>query len=370
MNSADSSNPFESPKQLTVPTAPYLDTPIRYEATATVKDLNSALRAAFPIIKSCLLLSVLLFAVVITSISLATQGRISLSQLMLFICIAFFSTVIFVRIVALVNAGKTYMRWNPNATALQSGELTNQGMLLKCQDQVSWHPLESIRYCKHKKNQLVFSYDPQLAVLQVLPKRGFQNPQQAIDLFEFHAKHTSPPDMAEPFEGPIMIGDQPNDAVVFEGILKTKDVNNSPLAKLRKRSIRRAVTWILITNAFLIPLLIFSFGWEARIFIGMFILLFNGFTFARIFRSTPSDPEHTLLAIKGWMNEHEIGLLSNVGQGKLRWQDFYAVHANDACIWLQTYGAKDRFVLLQRRFFADDVQWQAALEMARPHTQA
>ena len=77
-----------------------------------------------------------------------------------------------------------------------------------------------------------------------------------------------------------------------------------------------------------------------------------------------NNPETPLIAIQGWLDEREIALLHNIGQSLAGWDDFKSVGVNDACIWLEPYGGRNRFVLLPRRFFASDAQWEAAAGFA------
>jgi len=124
----------------------------------------------------------------------------------------------------------------------------------------------------------------------------------------------------------------------------------------------------------LIPLpLMAAFGFEWQtIFVGcavMLLIIFLTVYSSIRSHSTFPDPEQPLISIQGWLTDQEIGLLHNIGQSRSGWHDFRQIGFNDSCIWLLTHSGKDRFILLQRRFFADDFQWQTALGLVRGQMQ-
>ena len=169
-----------------------------------------------------------------------------------------------------------------------------------------------------------------------------------------------------------MIGQQPADAIAFSGFLKAADLKTSPLETIRKRNIKRLAIWMLALTLIPLPAMTaLAFEWQT-IFIACAVILLIAFltVYSSIrSRSTFPDPEQPLISIQGWLTEQEIGLLHNVGQSRSGWHDFRQVGFNDTCIWLLTHSGKNRFILLQRRFFADDFQWQAAIELARSQIQ-
>ena len=77
MNNTNSANPFASPKQLSVPSAPSIGDPIQYECTPTIDDLNIALRSTSLIVYGfifVLILGLVFIAVVANLISGQIEG--------------------------------------------------------------------------------------------------------------------------------------------------------------------------------------------------------------------------------------------------------------------------------------------------------
>ena len=334
MTESDSVNPFASPKQPTISSGPTISEPILYEATPTIDDLNSALRSLPSIISTCILLSLFSFGFIATLLfslfATGPKGGIGIVALpFLFLFFLFYFLVIGAQLYSQVNIVRKHLRINPNATTFLTGELTSEGLRLESEARISWHPHEGLTSCQTKNNQLLLCHDPQGLGVRILPVRGFSNSTQAVQLLEFQANKVSPPpNLQEPVTGPSMIGDPPAGAIVFGGVLKSGDVSKAPLEAIRKQTAKRS-------------------------FIGI---------------KKTIDPELSLIAFQGWLNETEIASLDNSGHIRVGWKDFQSVGLNDACIWLQRYGFENVFTILPRRFFNDDNQWQTAVRIAASHS--
>ena len=372
MNNTNSANPFASPKQLSVPSAPSIGDPIQYECTPTIDDLNVALRSTSLIVYGfifVLILGLVFIAVVANLISGQIEGIQYWISLVVGLALIWFS----VRgLIASINAAKVYLTFNPHALTHMSGQLTKDGLLLKSQHRVSWQSHAGLEFFQNKNRQLILSYDSQGAVFKILPIRGFQEPGVASRFLEHQAQNNSALDMLQPFTGPCMIGEQPADAIGFSGSLKASDLKTSPLETIRKRNVNRLAIWMLVLTLIPLPIMAaLEFDWLTIFIACAVILLVVLLTVYNTVRSSGAfpDPEQPLIAIQGWLTEQEITLLHNIGQSRSEWNDFGQVGFNDACIWLLAHGGKNRFVLLQRRFFADDFQWQTAIEFARRQIQ-
>ena len=373
MNDTDSANPFEPPKQLTVPSAPSIGDPIPYDCTPTIDDLNAALRS----ISSIAFGGVWVLVLGLVSIALLTsliigqiQGIQYWSSLVVALVFVWFSAW---NLIPRINAAKVYLTFNPHALARLSGELNKDGLLLKSERRVSWQSHAGLEFFQNKNRQLILSYDSQAAVVKILPVRGFQRPTVASGFLEQQAQNNSTTlDMLQPVTGPCMIGEQPADAIAFSGFLKAGDLKTSPLETIRKRNLKRLAIWMVALTLIPLPLMAaFGFDWQTTFIACTVILSVVFLTVYTTFRSGGAfpDPEQPLIAIQGWITEQEVALLHNIGQSRSGWRDFRQVGFNDTCIWLLAHGGKNRFVLLQRRFFADDFQWQTAVSLAHSQIQ-
>ena len=372
MNNTNSANPFASPKQLSVPSAPSIGDPIQYECTPTIDDLNVALRSTSLIVYGfifVLILGLVFIAVVANLISGQIEGIQYWISLVVGLALIWFS----VRgLIASINAAKIYLTFNPHALTHMSGQLTKDGLLLKSQHRVSWQSHAGLEFFQNKNRQLTLSYDSQGAVFKIPPIRGFQERAVASRFLERQAQNNSSLVMRQPFTGPCMTGEQPADAIGFSGSLKASDLKTSPLETIRKRNVNRLAIWMLVLTLIPLPIMAaLEFDWLTIFIACAVILLVVLLTVYNTVRSSGAfpDPEQPLIAIQGWLTEQEITLLHNIGQSRSEWNDFGQVGFNDACIWLLAHGGKNRFVLLQRRFFADDFQWQTAIEFARRQIQ-
>ena len=368
MTNVDSANPFESPKQLTVPAAPLISDPIGYECTPTIDDLNTALRSMPTIVLGGIFV-LILGLVFITVLANLIAGQIedvqywfSLIVVLLFIWFSVRS------LISRIYATKAYLAFNPYALAHLSGELSKDGLLLKSQSRVSWQSHAGLEFFQNKKRQLILSYDSQGALFKILPVRGFQKPGVASRFLEHQAQNNSTvQDMCQPLTRPSMIGQQPADAIEFSGFLKAGDLKTSPLETIRRRNVKRLAIWMLVLTLIPMPLMaVLAFEWQTIFIACAAILLVIFLTVYSTIRSNSvfPDPEQPLIAIQGWLTRQEIGLLHNIGQSRSGWHDFRQVGINHACIWLLAHGGRNNFVLLPRRFFANDFQWQTALEIA------
>ena len=374
MTNVDSANPFESPKQLTVLSAPSIGDPIGYECTPTIDDLNAALRSTPSIVLGgifVLILGLVFFAVLANLIAGQIEGIQYWFSLMVVLSFIWFSAR---SLISRIYAGKVYLAFNPHALTRLSGELSNDGLLLKSKNRVSWQSHAGLEFFQNKNRQLILSYDSQGAVLKILPVRGFQAPGVASRFLEHQPQNNSVAlDMLQPVTVPCMIGQQPADAIEFSGFLTAGDLKTSPLETIRKRNIKRLAIWMLVLMLVpMLPLLVVpALEWQTIVIACAATLLVIFLTVYSTIRSNgvPPDPEQPLIAIQGWLTEHEIGLLHNIGQSRSGWHDFRQVGINHACIWLLAHGRRNNFVLLPRRFFADDFQWQAAVGIARGQIQ-
>jgi len=366
MTDSDTINPFEAPKQLVVSADPTITDPIRYEATPTIVDLNSALRPVASIVTSVILLSITVFGFAAISVGIVTQGLQSGNQLFGMFASLMFGSLTALHLFSKIYAGKIHLRSQPNATEQLTGNLTSEGLLLQSENSISWQAHCGLLSCHKVNQQLVLCHDPRGVILKILPIRGFAYPSQAIQFLDFQANNVSEPlDMRDPLVGPSMIGDQPAEAIVFDGIVKAGDREHSPLAT---RKTGGATTRLLIVSAIVLPVIAFvgSLMWMLIVAIALFLLRFLSILNSRSSLNS-IDPELDLISIQGWLSEHEVALLHNVGQSRSGWQEFRSLGFNEACIWLQTYGGEDRFVLLPRRFFGDETQWQAAVDIVASH---
>jgi len=366
------SNPYESPKQLTAPVAPSIGDPIGYECTPTIDDLNAALRSMPSIVFGgifLLILGLVALAVMANLIAGQIEGiQYWLGLLVALLFIWFSARSLIFRI----YAAKVYLAFNPYALTHFSGELNKDGLLLKNEHRVSWQSHAGLEFFQNKNRQLILSYDRQGPAFKILPARGFQKPSVASRFLEYQAQNNSAaPDMLQPVTGPCMIGERPADAIEFRGFLKAGDLKKSPLEAIRKRNIRQLIIWVLVLTLIPLPLMAaLAFEWQTIFITCTAILLIIFFTvYSTIQSGAFPDPEQPLIAIQGWLTEQEVVLLHNIGQSRSGWQDFRQVGLNDVCIWMLAHGAKNRFVLLQRRFFADDFQWQTAVGIARGQIQ-
>ena len=369
MADPDPINPFEAPKQLATGSELTINDPIRYEATPTIGDLKSALAPTSAIALACILLSIpllIFIAILLRTFVVGPKG----AEIVFGLGVLFFVWRAAFNLRSKIYAGETHLRLNPDATAPLTGELTNEGLRLESENRVSWQPHAGLTFCRTRNNQLSLCHDPSGQVVKVLPIRGFHNPSQALQFFEFQASKISQPlDMTAPLEGPIMVGDQPADAIAFDGIVKGKDLKTSPLEKLRLHRFNRSAIVLLLVNAILLPPVFMGFSWSVTIYVGVAVFLYNLLVINNILRSffAYRDPEIPLIAIQGWLDERQITLLHNIGQSLLGWEDFRSVGVSDTCIWLEPYGGKNRFVLLPRHFFSSDTQWQTATSIAASH---
>ena len=373
MTNVDSANPFESPKQLTVPSAPSIGDPIGYECTPTIDDLNAALRSRPSIVLGgifVLILGLVFFTVLANLIAGQIEGIQYWFSLMVVLSFIWFSAR---RLISRIYAGKVYLAFNPHALTRLSGELSNDGLLLKSQNRVSWQSHAGLEFFQNKNRQLILSYDSQGAVFKILPVRGFQAPGVVCRFLEHQAQNNSTVrDMCQPLTRPCMIGQPPADAIEFSGFLKAGDLKTSPLETIRKHNVKRLAIWMLVLTLIPMPLMaVLAFEWQTIFIACAAILLVIFLTVYTTIRSNGAfpDPEQHLIAIQGWITEGEIGLLHNIGQSRSGWHDFRQVGLNHACIWLLAHGGRNNFILLPRRFFADDFQWQAAVGIARGQIQ-
>ena len=283
----------------------------------------------------------------------------------------FFGSLAALQLFSKICAAEWHLRSNPNATSRLTGELNNKGLQLKSGNRMSWQPHNGLIFCIAKNNQLSLCHDPRGEAVKILPIRGFRDPIPAIRFLEFQANKVSHSlNMLEPFKGPSMLGDQSAEAIAFGGALNGGDLKRSPLETLRLRRFRRTAIFLLIFNAVLLPVIFLNLDWLMMPLIGGALFLYDLLAVINILRSflTSTDPEVPLIAIQGWLDEQQIALLHNVGQSLAGWKDFKSIGVNEACIWLEPYGGKNRFVLLPRRFFADDTQWQTAARIAATYS--
>ena len=366
MPDTDPVNPFASPKQPTIVPEPAIDGAIRYEATPTIDDLNSALRPVSALILPVILLSLLAFVCFGILYKLMWDG-FNFGNVPVLLIFAFFGWLMAVYLHAKFSAAKLHLRSNPNALAPLTGELTSEGLRLESENRVSWQPHTGLIFCHTKNNQLSVCHDPQGEAVKILPKRGFGNPTQAIEFLESQAnKRSGPIDMLEPLSGPIMIGDPAATAVAFSGFLKGGDLKRSPLETIRMLKFRRSAIVLLVVNSLLLPVVFFGGNWGLALGLGGVIFLYDLLAVINLSRSffSSDDPEIPLITLQGWLDEKQVALLHNIGQSLTGWKDFKSVGVNDACIWLEPYGGRNRFVLLPRRFFANDNQWETATQIA------
>ena len=371
MTDSDSVNPFEAPSQLTVSSDPTIVEPIQYVATPTVKDLNSALRSRSAIFFASILLSMLTLALVGVSIGLVDNGLKSSGKIALLIMCLYLIPLVAFHLYSTIFVAKRHLHFSQNATDQKTAELTSRGLLFKSEKGISWCPHNGLRSCVSINNQVLLSYgQPGAEVRLILPKRGFRDPTQAIRFLEFQANQPREVSIIlEPVIGPIMIGDQPAEAVAFGGILQQDDLAKSPLKATIKRNTRRNVIGLLIAAAVLLPAAIFMFDLiELLLLTGAFCVLFY-LTIQNI-RTTSKffETDAPVLAFQGWLNEREVALLDNFGQSRCGWEGFRTVGLNDACIWLQVYAPENSYVVLPRRFFADDTQWRTATRIAASYS--
>ena len=367
MSDSDPVNPFAAPKQPTIVSEPTINSPIRYEATPTIDDLDSALRPISSFIFPSILMSLLVLVFFGIAHKITWDGLTRGSDIAFLLIFLFFGVLMAVHLRSKINAAKMHLRLNPTATAPLTGELTSEGLRLESENRVSWQPHAGLRFCQVKNNQLSVCHDPLGEAVKILPARGFRNPTQAIQFLESQVNHRSQPvDMLEPLSGPSMIGEPVHDAVAFGGVLKRGDLKRSPLEAIRMQKFNRSAIVLFAVNLVLLPVVFLGNDWGLMIGLGGVIFLYDLFAVTNILRSLfyAGDSELPLIAIQGWLDEQEIALLHNIGQSLTGWQDFKSVGVNDACIWLEPYGGKNRFVLLPRRFFDSETQWEAASRIA------
>ena len=365
MSDSDSINPFEAPKQATVFTEPTISDPILYEATPTIQDLNAALRPSSAIILPCMWLSLLMVIFLACSLNLIFSGLKNAGEIAILLILIFLISLVLSRLRSIFYATKTHLRLNPNATAPLTGELTSRGLKLKSKNRISWSSHDGLLYCGVKNDQLSLCHDPLGVVVRILPTRGFRNPDLARRFLESKASEVTEYNILEPLAGPNMVGEQPADAIAFNGVVTAGDLKSSPMEAMRNRIVKHQLIVMLVTAAVSLPLVALLLSWAATLMvIGAFFLL-GVFVVSKLRSASKArESDLPLISIQGWLTEQEIALLHNVGQSRSGWQDFQSVGFNDACIWLQTYGGKNRFILLPRRLFSDDVLWQAAVDIA------
>ena len=367
MTDSDSVNPFASPKQPTISAGPTISSgptgdPIRYAATPTIDDLNLALRPVSSLILPVTLLSLLLFGYFVSIIIVG--GHIV--PLLIFV---FLARLVGLDLFSKLYATELHLRLNPKATAPLTGELTSEGLLLQSENRISWQAHDGLLFWHAMNNQLTLCHDPRGEAVKILPTRGFHNPSQAIDFLEVQAdKIPQLQDMRTPLMRPSMVGDQPAGAIAFGGILKAGDQEASPLLTIRKGNVKLRLTRLFVVSAVVLLMFALTHEWKSFLFVGGVIALYNLLVIRHLQSNSSSyDPELPLVATQGWLNSEEIALLHNVGQSRTGWQEFKSLGTNEACIWLECYGVKNGFVVLPRRFFANDAQWRAASEIASSH---
>ena len=270
MTDSDSINPFEAPRQPTISSELTIDEPIRYEATPTINDLNSALRSLSAIASASILLLILTFTFIGISISIVVDGLDDGKKTIVWLLCLIFTPMVAFHLYLTFHAAKRHLRLNPKATAPLTGELTNEGLLLRSENCIAWQRHESLQSCVFKNNQVCLTYGPVGHAVQVLPQRGFRNSNQAIRFLESQVdKVFEPSIMLEPLVDPSMIGDPPAEAIAFGGVVQFKDIATSPLKAARKRNDRWNLIALSLLFAVLLPAAALMFSWIGLLVVGV-----------------------------------------------------------------------------------------------------
>ncbi|WP_153556225.1 hypothetical protein [Roseimaritima sediminicola] len=381
MSHLPSENPYQPPREVDEQAVPPQPGPIRYAATLTAEDLRRALRSDSPLLSDGILLGVLgllLIGYVVNQIWWATR---SLAPFPVAASENVFALLI-IGIPTMLAATAFYRKWYaaelylkryPRALKPRQGQLDDDGFLLQTDDGVSWWPHHSLLSFEHREEQFILAYDLRGASKQILPERGFSDPATAGQLFTHYALHNPRPALgilderiARPFDAPVHVGQRGADAIAFEGMLRSADLTGTPLPELRRLSVRKVVAVVLLLHLAWI-LLVLTAGWYYAA-MALIPLLAVDYLFWLFFSRTLrpfSDPEQPLMHISGWLDARRLTLLNNIEQSSTDWSRFHGFGHTENILWLRFDRDSDLFILLPKRFFASDEQWEQAVEQMR-----
>lgn len=382
MVAAQDENPYQPPPDVAGSASLPAGTTIVYDATATKDDLRRALRSGPALLWDVVLLGLLALGVIGVLLAQIIDGQggggwqVNVEDSAFTLLILLIPTLLagfgFYR---KWFAAEIYLKHYPRALQHRTGQLTDEGFLLCSEEGKAWWPHSSLLRFKHYKDQLTICYDLRGASQQILPERGFSDPVAAAAIFAHYAQCNPRPPLGatdrralQPLSVPVHVGPRPEQAIEFQGTLLSDDLVNTPLPALQRHSLAKTLASLTVLHL-AVAGVYWICGRSYAVLTALPLLLLDvwfGFVFYRTVRPL-SAPQQPLMVINGWLDEEGLTLLNDIEQSVTRWSQFSEYAVREPTAWLRFDSGSDLFLLLHRRFFKSESDWQAAQQLLQKH---
>ncbi|QEG42423.1 hypothetical protein [Roseimaritima ulvae] len=378
MSDPSAENPYQPPPDVDETAPLEAGTVIEYDAAATKDDLRRALRSGPAMVWDVILLVTLGLGVTAVVLSQmigggwrAGWGNSTFTFLILLIPTLLAGFGLYRK----WFAAEIYLKHYPRALQRRTGQLTEEGFLLCSEEGKAWWPHTSLLRFKQHRDQLTICYDLRGASQQILPERGFSDPLAAAAIFSRHAQRNPYPPLGvfdhralQPLSVPIRVGPMPEGAIRFSGTLQSGDLVDTPLLSLQLHSLLKSLGILVVLH--FAALAVYHVYGRSYAVLAILPLALLDVWFALVFYRTwrpRSVAQQPLMLISGWLDEDGLTLLNDIEQSVTRWTQFSECEISDSKVWLRFDSGSDLLLLLHRRFFDSDADWQATQQLLQTH---
>lgn len=278
------------------------------------------------------------------------------------------------------------LKISPRIVGPLRGRIDNETLELRYLHYHSITPIDSLTGVRITPDAIGLTVDSRRLFLSVLPKHIFHADdfervaarleQIAID-YPLVAKATLTEDDRLIDGQPLALLPRPDGGIAFSGTLSQSDLSATPIFR---RQIRKffVVNLILLALAIAMPVslyvltsdldllgLLFFLVFVSILSLPLFFAVIKRLVIYRAYRKLP-NAEITKLA--GWVAKDNVTLHSTIGSFAYLKHAFLAVESDEQSIQCLLSGQLKQVVLLPRRFFQSDSDFEAAREILHSST--
>lgn len=273
------------------------------------------------------------------------------------------------------NYAKRALKISPRMVGPLAGKIDNETVELRYLHYHSITPIDSLTGVRITPEVIGFTVDARRLFISVLPKHIFQ-----ADDFERVAARLEQIAIERPLvsqtvvtedkrlmEGePLVLLSKPDGGIAFTGILSHSDLKATPIFIRQMRKFF-FFNLILVLVAVLFPLSLYhlfsdmdSLGVLVFISIASLPLFIAVGKRLLIYRQYRKMPDTEITKLQGWVAKDNVTINSTIGSFAYLKNSFIKVESDDKSIQCLMSGQLKQVVLLPRRFFSNDADYEAA----------
>ncbi|MEL6109244.1 MAG: hypothetical protein AAFU85_24820 [Planctomycetota bacterium] len=261
------------------------------------------------------------------------------------------------------------------------GWLDGETLCIETDTMTSFSRMDALFSTAHNNELMVLNFGSESVIWTVLPFDFFPDPMAARTVAEdlhqlYPPKRPLSPDTRkrEPPTAAFLF-ERPDEAVGYEGPLKSRIAKGSRFSKQSNRIVRHTLLILLCSGISIAFSGCFVLGFGSFAGLGVLafctlVILLTWFRRWNATRRTREDSGDVIWQSRGWLDETCYCSMTDMGQAQMRWQTFDHHETTEQMIVLYPHSNDFCGCLIGRNQFANEADWEKACRLVRQHVAA